>query len=179
MENPEPTAGACIELTDLNQWLEYQLGQWNKWAAGRDEDWLALETGNPQWPTAADMLMHAFSPLHRYADTVLGVEPEPQPEPANGLTWEFICDWAVRCLRQHRQAVSQLDPANPGQLVTLNTRSMGPVQARSTRCLAHAATHAAWHLGGIIHLLRRAGSEPPQRSDLLYWGVAQEDQSNG
>lgn len=179
MDHTRAPAGANIELIDLNDWLAHQLDQWRSWAAGRDESWLGFETNNPQFPTAADLLMHAFGPLHRYADRILGAEPTPSPKADGELTWDFISDWASRCLARHREAIDQLDPDDPSRLVQFDTQSMGRVQARSTRVLAHAAMHAAWHLGGLIHLLRKTGLEPPQRSDFLYWGISQEEPAGG
>ncbi|HES58620.1 MAG TPA: hypothetical protein ENO21_04230 [Firmicutes bacterium] len=176
MDSTENAQGAALELIDLNQWLRRQLEIWDDWAAERSEDWLELETGNSQWPAAADLLMHAFTPLHRYADRVLDTAAADPPESGDGRSWSYIHDWGQRCIDRHRQAIEQLDPGDPGRLVELDTRSMGRVKARATRCLAHASTHAAWHLGGLIHLLRRAGIDPPQRSDFLYWGVDQEAQ---
>jgi len=179
MDNSQPKTGASIALEDVNGWLEYQLGQWNAWAEGRGDNWLALETNNPDFPTAGVMLMHAFTPLHRYADRILGRNPIDPPDPDAELTWPFISDWAARCILRHREAVEQLDPADGGKLVQFSIQSMGPVQVRTTRCLAHAASHAVWHLGGIIHLLRKAGIAPPSRSDFLYWGVDQEEPVGG
>lgn len=179
MDDTKTAASANIELTDLNFWLKYQLGQWNAWADGRGNDWLDLETGNPDFPTAGVMLMHAFSPVHRYGDRILGVDPVEPPKPAGALTWTFISDWAEKCIHRHRQAIDFLDPANPGKLAQFSIQSMGAVQVRATRCLAHAVNHAVWHLGGIIHLLRRAGIAPPSRSDFLYWGIDQEEPVSG
>lgn len=179
MDNTGTAQGAALELADLNHWLKRQLEIWNAWAAERDEDWLGLDTGNQRWPTAGDLLLHAFTPLHRYADRVLDAKAADPPEAGDGPGWDYFRDWGRRCAERHRQAIAQLDPAAPTALVELDTQSMGRVQARATRCLAHAATHAAWHLGGLTHLLRKAGIEPPQRCDLLYWAVDQEETQDG
>jgi uncharacterized damage-inducible protein DinB len=179
MDETANARGAALELMDLNHWIRRQLRTWDAWAVEQDEAWLGLETGNSQWPTAADLLLHALTPLHRYADRVLDAETFDPPESTDGASWSFIRDWGQHCIDRHRQAIEHLEPDDPGKLVELETRSMGRVNARATRCLAHAATHATWHLGGLIHLLRRAGIDPPQRNDFLYWGIDQEEQRNG
>jgi uncharacterized damage-inducible protein DinB len=162
-----------MDLLAYNAWLAYQLELWNEWARSRDDvAWLALPTGNPTFPTAAAMLAHAFTPLHRYSDQVLGVEAIAPPTLDAG--WPPLHAWAQTCLGRHAQACTAV-LADPQRVVDFKTRSAGILTATAGIALTHAATHCFWHLGGVAHLLRAAGIAPPQHSDLIFWAGSRRD----
>jgi uncharacterized damage-inducible protein DinB len=162
------TAPGALRLLDLNAWLDYQLGLWNGWVAAHDEQWLALPTGNPSFPDLAAMFAHAFTPLHRYSDQVLGQPPVPIPDFPQP-SWRLLADWARVCLDRHREACEATPAAEAERIVDFVTRSFGTLSLPAGLTLAHGATHCAWHLGGMCHLLRLAGIEPPQKSDMIFW----------
>jgi len=165
-------AAAVLPLADLHAWLWYQYKHWCSWAAERDAAWLSLPTGNPTLPTLSRLFGHAFTPLHRFADQVLGVEPLSPPD-LSSADWPTLLAWAECCLARHREACRAALHSDPASIVSLTTRTAGILQVRVNHGLAHAATHCVWHLGGIAHLLRAAGIEPPQRSDMLFWAAEQ------
>ncbi|MBN2080807.1 hypothetical protein JW859_01235 [bacterium] len=163
-----------ISALELNAWLVWQLDKWAIWAENREPAWLATPTGNPDWPELNGMFVHAFTPLHRYADHLAGDEPVeyPQLPPAD---WPAALAWARRCLARHEQVASDLLPERGLELFEFKTRVAGTFTVPVRLALSHAATHCFWHLGGIAQLLRARGIDPPQGSDLLFWASEQTD----
>lgn len=168
MEQTSP----AISALDLNAWLGWQLDHFNAWHATVETDWLRLPTGNAGFPVLASLVDHAFTPLHRYSDQVLGEEPVA-PESLAQAAWPQLYAWAKVCLARHRAACQAAAP-DPQRRVPFKTRSAGVLTVSANYALVHAATHCLWHLGGIVHLLRQAGIAPPQKSDLLFWALEQE-----
>lgn len=152
----------------LNEWLGYQLGNWQDWAREREAGWLALATGNAQFPTIGHFFRHAFSPLHRYADQAAGQDAadDSAVDPAD---WAALTAWAWQCLERHHDLLLEFEPGWLDRDMRFKTRSAGLLETTVGGALAHAATHAVWHLGGITHLLRSQGITPPQRSDMILW----------
>lgn len=164
-----PSETCCyLGCEELANWLYWQLESWNSWAATRDPGWLALPTGNSGFPDLRIMLAHAFTPLHRYSDQALGVDPIAPPD-MSAASWHELYGWGATCLKRYAQAVLAVSTAAPEAIVNFQTRSAGVLHVKARLALAHAATHCFWHLGGVAHLLRQAGLEPPQRSDLIFW----------
>jgi uncharacterized damage-inducible protein DinB len=158
--------GSSIKLLDLNAWLSYQLELWREWAAQRDRQWLALPTGNPTFGSIGQMFAHAFTPLDRFAGQTQGEEPQQYPEFVNP-SWSELTDWAQQCIERHREACLAT-AADADRDFNYVSRSSGTFMIPVWLGLAQGATHCAWHLGGLAHLLRFQGVEPPQRSDLLF-----------
>jgi uncharacterized damage-inducible protein DinB len=159
-----------IALMVMSDWLGYQIGVWERWAAEGEGQWLTLPTGNPRHPTIGEMFKHAFTPLHRYASQVEGGDAVDDGQVSNS-DWPALVDWAKRCQARHREACRKLKPGEGDRLVDFTTRSAGIVRVKVAEALSHAGMHSFWHLGGITHLLRQAGFEPPQRSDLILWAA--------
>lgn len=163
---------AVLTIADLHAWLEYQLEVWRQWGAGRDGSCLVLPTGNHQFPTLGELFQHAFSPLHRYSDQVLGEPPITPPEIAPN-NWPALLSWAEHCVARHAEACDVALHRPAAATIAFQTRSAGTRTLRLNHALAHAVTHCFWHLGGVVHLLRAAGHEPPQHTDLLFWAEKQ------
>jgi uncharacterized damage-inducible protein DinB len=159
----------AITAVELNDWLAWQLERLDAWQATVDPAWLRIETGNPAFPVLAALLDHAYSPVHRYSDRVLGVEPVT-PESLAQAAWPEIHAWAKICLARHREACLAAEQ-DAERLLQLPTRSMGTLTVSVRHALAQAATHCLWHLAGIAHLLRQAGIAPPQTSELIFWAA--------
>jgi uncharacterized damage-inducible protein DinB len=164
---------AGIELLELNDWLDRQLAAWDAWAAERtDEAWLALPTGNERFPTVGELYRHCFSPLLRYSAQA-AENPPPDDSHIDPRSWAALHGWAVEALGNHRTVCSSVTRENADAVLPFTTRSAGVLSVTRRMALAHAATHCFWHLGGIAHLLRLSGIAPPQRSDLLFYAIAQ------
>jgi uncharacterized damage-inducible protein DinB len=166
----------AVSALELNAWIGWQLAKWDAWQAGIDSDWLRLPSGNPAWPELAGLFDHAVTPLHRYSDRILGAEPVA-PAKMNAAEWPQLYAWAGVCLARHASACHAA-AGDAEQLVEFQTRSAGVMVASARLALAHAATHCAWHLAGITHLLRSAGLEPPQRCDMIFWAMEQASASS-
>lgn len=156
-----------LHLPAFSAWLEYQLRGWDDWAAARDNGWLALGSGNERFPSIGHFMRHAFTPLHRYSDQIAGAEPL-EDEAVGVDNWPALSSHAWACLRRHRQVVESIGESDFGLVLEFRTRSAGVLRVNNAIALTHAATHCAWHLGGVAHLLRSKGIEPPQRSDLIF-----------
>lgn len=161
---------ASLSLLDLSSWIGYQLDNWNVWAESRDEDWLTWPTTNERWPTLGHLFIHACSPLHRYADQVLG-EPPADDSALLPTGWIAVYTWAQQCRRRHYDVCAGLTLEQAGHRVRFLTRSAGEIDVTVAEALTHACTHCFWHLGGVSHLLRLGFTEPPQRSDLILWAA--------
>ncbi|MEZ5338281.1 MAG: DinB family protein [bacterium] len=177
--NEGPQTG--ISLETLRRWLSWQLGKWDEWAAAQDNaDWLAVATGNPKWPTAGHMLVHAFSPVRRYAERTLGREPfDDSQVPADD--WQALTAFARECLEVHASAAASFSTEAAREEVPYQTRSAGVWTITPEEAFVHALTHCYWHLGGVVHLLRANGIEPPQWNDLIFYaaGLHAQEQSAG
>jgi uncharacterized damage-inducible protein DinB len=161
---------ASLSLLEFNAWIGYQLDSWTAWSERNGEDWLTWPTQNERWPTIGHLFVHAFSPLHRYADQVAGVEPADDSH-LHADSWVAVQIWARQCLERHREVCAGLEPGEAARLVVFKTRTAGDLHATIGECMTHACTHCFWHLGGIAHMLRLGGVEPPQRSDLIFWAA--------
>jgi|GEM_PF-4251360 len=164
-----------ISALELNGWLAWQLDKWAIWAENREPAWLATPTGNPNWPAVGELFVHAFTPLHRYADQLAGKEPVDYPQlPA--ADWPAILAWAKECLARHEAVCADVMPERGIDIFEFATRAAGEYSVPVRLALSHAATHCYWHLGGIAQLLRARGIDPPQGSDLLFWASEQSEQ---
>lgn len=152
----------------LAAWLTEQLASWLKWAGNRDSTWLSLPTGNPRFPSCGHIFAHAFTPLHRYADQLAGVPPVDDND-LDCADWATLSAWAQTCLERYEAVCEKLTVDEATRQHDFLTRSAGTIRASVGGTLFHAGTHCFWHLGGLAHLLRREGNDPPQRSDLLFW----------
>ena len=170
-ETPLETA-AGLPLADLHAWLWYQFKLWRDWTAENGDGWLAMPTGNPTFPTLGRLFGRAFTPLHRFSDQALGAEPITPPD-FSAADWPALQAWAERCLARDREACRAALVSDPTRTLHLKTRSAGELTVRMNHGLAHAAMHCYWHLAGVTHLLRAAGIEPPQHTDLLFWAAKQ------
>lgn len=166
----------AVSVLELNDWLTWQLAKWDTWQAGQATDWLRLPSGNSAWPGLAALFAHAFAPLHRYGDFILGAEAVHPPE-LGGADWAQLHAWAARCLARHREACGAAAD-DPERQLSYQSRTAGTLVISARMALAQGATHCAWHLAGITHLLRHAGIEPPQQSDLLFWALEQQQGHN-
>lgn len=160
------TLSGSAEMDLITGWLLYQLEAWCKWAAGRDEAWIQHPTGNERHPTLGRLFLHAWTPMHRYADQMLGSvradAPDPPPEDFTGLD-----AWAGQCLQRFEEAARLLPALADRSPRTYLTRSAGELKATPYEVLMHAALHCIWHLAGLAHLLRQAGIAPPPNLDLI------------
>ncbi|MCC7478144.1 hypothetical protein IT575_06760 [bacterium] len=156
-------------LSALNAWLDYQLGRWELWARERDNSWLGLPSGNPAFPTMGHFMRHAFTPLHRYSDQIAGSDPLDDSTVATD-DWHVLIAHAKACIDRHREVCSSQQPEDFSRMVEFKTRSAGILHKSRGLALTHAATHCVWHLGGVAHMLRSQGIEPPGRSDLIFLG---------
>ena len=115
-------------------------------------------------------MRHAFTPLHRYSDQIAGVEPlDDSSIPIDD--WSALSHHAWVCLRRHRGVCAEVAPSDWQRVIEFKTRSAGILRVSAALALTHAATHCVWHLGGVAHLLRSQGVEPPSRSDLIFTGL--------
>lgn len=158
-------------LPTLCRWLARLLEQWDAWAAPRNPEWLGLPTGNPAFPAIGDFMRHAFTPLHRYSDQVLGAEPFDDSA-LDSRDWAALKSHAKACLARHAEACTATTGSDWARQIEFRTRSAGILKVGTADALTHAATHCVWHLGGVAHLLRAAGIEPPQRSDLIFMAMS-------
>lgn len=165
-EQMELSGSPGIDL--LLGWLAYLRQAWRTWAEGRDASWIERPTGNETFATLGRLYLHAWTPMHRYADQMLGSEradaPNPPPQDIEGLD-----AWAGQCLARFEQALRLLPTLSDQAPRTYQTRSAGELKATPYEVLTHAALHCAWHLAGISHLLRQAGIAPPPRMDLIHY----------
>ena len=81
-------------------------------------------TNNPAWPELGALFIHAFSPLHRYADRVAGIEPADDSGLNTGA-WVAIHAWAQQCLRRHYEVSANLPADELGRVIRFITRSGG------------------------------------------------------
>ncbi len=173
-QNSVPPAHPALVTGDhlpaLSGWLEYQLAGWDAWATPRDQSWLRIESGNPAFPQIGSFMRHAFTPLHRYSDQVAGADPIDDV----GVSiedWSALSTHAWACLMRHREVCSSVSVSDWPRIIEFKTRSAGILKVSTALALTHAATHCVWHLGGVAHLLRSRGTEPPSRSDLIFTGL--------
>jgi uncharacterized damage-inducible protein DinB len=159
-----------LSLLDFNTWIGYQLDSWIDWAEGQGEDWLAWPTLNERNPKFGHLFIHAFSPMHRYADQVVGDEPADDSH-LNADSWIAVQMWARQCLGRHRDVCAGLQVGEAERMVRFMTRTVGELHVSIGECLTHSCTHCFWHLGGMAHMLRLGGIAPPQHSDLIFWAA--------
>jgi uncharacterized damage-inducible protein DinB len=167
-------SAASLSLLDLSAWIGYQLEQWAAWAESRDEEWLTWPTLNERYPTLGNLYIHAFSPLHRYADQVVGDDPADDTG-LNIHAWIAVHTWAQQCQQRHYSVCAGLALDDATRMIHFRTRSAGVLYVSVGEALTHACTHCFWHLGGIAHLLRLAGTAPPQGSDMILWAARRHD----
>jgi uncharacterized damage-inducible protein DinB len=169
----EFSASGLLVIQGLNEWIAYQLRNWQDWARERDASWLGLATGNEKFPTLGHLFQHAFSPLRRYTDQAAGLPPTDDAH-ISAADWTQLTAWAWECLNAHRDLLLGFEPGWLDRPLEFTTRGAGVLRATVGGALTHAATHCVWHLSGTAHLLRSQGIAPPGRSDLLFW-LADED----
>jgi uncharacterized damage-inducible protein DinB len=174
LQTPDAVIGgppeASLSLLDFNAWIGYQLERWIEWSEPNGEDWLSWPTLNERFPTIGQLFVHAFSPLHRYADQVAGAEPADDSH-LHADSWVAVRTWAQLCLERHRSVCAGLPLGDATRMVRFQTRSAGELHVTIAECLTHACTHCFWHLGGIAQMLRLGGTAPPQGSDLIFWAA--------
>lgn len=167
--NEGPSIGISVQT--LRDWISWQLGIWEAWAEEQpDEKWLQLETGNANHPTVSRMLLHAFGPVRRYAERILGSEPIDE----SGLEIDSFADlagFARECLAIHANAEATFDTEQARTETPYQTRSAGIWTITAEEAFVHSLTHCFWHLGGIVQLLRSREIAPPQRSDLIFYAA--------
>lgn len=162
-----------ISVDSLRSWISWQLDKWEAWSIEQpDTDWLDIETGNTGHPTVSKMLVHAFSPVRRYAERTLGQEPYDDSMARNLEFSEFV-SFARDCLNIHAEAAAMFDSAKARQPTKYMTRSAGEWTITAEEAFVHSLTHCFWHLGGLAQLLRSKGIAPPQFSDLLFYCAEQ------
>jgi len=160
-----------LSLLELNTWISYQLDQWVAWTEQQGEDWLSWPSLNERNPTLGHLFIHAFSPMHRYADQVIGQPPADDAQ-LHADSWVAIQLWARQCLARHREVCTGLAAGEAARMVRFQTRTVGELHVSVGECMTHACTHCFWHLGGIAHMLRLGGTTaPPQHSDLIFWAA--------
>ena len=169
--NDGPSIGISVDT--LRSWISWQLDIWEDWAAQQaDESWLKVETGNTNHPDVARMLLHAFGPVRRYAERILGSEPFDD----SGLdvdNFEVLAGFARECLAIHANAQQKFSAEEARVETKYQTRSAGEWTITAEEAFTHSLTHCFWHLGGIVQLLRSRGIAPPQRSDLIFFAAQQ------
>jgi uncharacterized damage-inducible protein DinB len=169
--NSGPELG--ISVASLRGWIGWQLDKWVTWAEAQpDAAWLAVETGNTGHPTVGAMLVHAFSPIRRYAERTLGQEPFDDSA-VRSFEFEEFAEFARECLAIHARAAAGFAAIDARQPTKYMTRSAGEWTVTAEEAFVHSLTHCFWHLGGIAQLLRSHGIAPPQFSDLLFFCAEQ------
>jgi hypothetical protein len=154
-------------LNELSAWLHYQLAAWADWAAAGDGAWIGLASGNPAFPTLGAFFIHAWGPLQRYSaqHLLLPAVAPPDPPPT---AWGELEVWARQNLERYDHAILSLTPETAELVYGFTTRSAGVIDVTPREVLFHAGLHCAWHLAGIAHLLRAAGTAPPSKLDFLF-----------
>jgi uncharacterized damage-inducible protein DinB len=163
-------ADSALSLVELSDWIGDVVTRWVAWSTDRDSEWLLWPTGNERFSTLGHLFIHAFSPMHRYADQVVGVEPADDSH-INAHSWVALTTWAHQCQQRHREVSAMLGDA-AGQVVDFHTRSAGVLQVSAAEALTQAVTHCYWHLGGVSHMLRLGGIAPPGGGDFIQWAAA-------
>ena len=160
-----------ISLDSMRSWISWQLDHWVAWSAEQpDERWLEVETGNEKWPTVGRMLIHAFSPVRRYAERTLGEEPFDD----SGLKSDNFAElsgFARECLAIHANAAARFTAEQGRTLTKYQTRSAGEWTITAEEAFVHSLTHCFWHLGGLVQLLRSRGIAPPSGNDLIFYAA--------
>ncbi len=149
-------------------WIARQYERWLAWAEAQGPAWLTLPTGNPRFPTCGHIFVHAFTPMHRYADMAQGAPPVDDAG-VDCTDWPTVAAWVRRCFTRYQDALATLTPERASKIVEFPTRSAGVFKVSAGGFFFHACTHCFWHLGGLAALLRREGINPPPASDLLFW----------
>jgi hypothetical protein len=166
------------QLIELSDWIAYQLRNWEEWTAQQGTDWIALPTQNERQKTFGEFFWHSFSPMHRYADSAIGETPEDDSD-LDKTSWPILLERAKVCHARHREVCEMLSSEQADREVDFATRSAGILRITPRVALTHAALHCAWHLGGLVHMLRDRGIVPPQRSDFILWAIEAQKERAG
>ena len=175
--NDGPRLG--ISLDTMRSWISWQLDKWEEWDKEQSDDsWLRIETGNSHWPTADRLLVHAFAPVRRYAERILGNEPFDD-KALQADSFAELAAFGRECLAIHASASATFTTEQARAETKYQTRSAGEWTITPEEALVHALTHCYWHLGGVVHLLRANNIAPPQWNDLIFYaaGLHEQDQS--
>ena len=167
--NEGPQIG--ISLPTLRGWIGWQLDKWEAWAQQQpDARWMEIPTGNENWPTAGRLFIHAFGPVRRYAERILGTEPFNDRE-LQVAEFSELAAFARECLAISANAAAEFEVQQARTESSFRTRSGSEWVITSEEAFVHSLTHCFWHLGGISQLLRANGIAPPQWSDLIVYAT--------